>query len=156
MKIKYVAILCLVMPLHWLIALSVFSAKKPFQIGHNFWMVCLRAFKFHMCIPYGETSLWYQCQGHLSMSKSHFSVFQTQLNYTPYKEVEGGILESPWLSVCPSSLWTQFCAELFSYSFARTALKFIHNVCVYMKLCICNFHVRLSVRGHNFVWSYSY
>ena len=42
---------------------------------------------------------------------------------------------------CPSiCLWTQVCRDLFSYSFARTALKFIHNVCVYMKLCMCNFH----------------
>ena len=41
------------------------------------------------------------------------------------------------LSVRP---WTQFCPELFSYSFARTALKFIHNVCVHMKLCMCYFH----------------
>ena len=53
----------------------------------------------------------------------------------------GGILESPWLSdrlsICP---WTQFCRELFSYSFAHTALKFIHNVCIHMKLCMCNFH----------------
>ena len=57
--------------------------------------------------------------------------------YTPHNKVEGGILESPWPSVCP---WTQFCPELFSYSVARTALKFIHNVCVHMKLCICNFH----------------
>ena len=40
-------------------------------------------------------------------------------------------------SVCP---WTQFCQELFSYSFAHTALKFIHNVCVIIKLCMCNFH----------------
>ena len=40
-------------------------------------------------------------------------------------------------SVCP---WTQFCLELFSYSFACTALKFIHNVCVHVKLCMCNFH----------------
>ena len=39
-------------------------------------------------------------------------------------------------SVCP---WTQFCPELFSYSFARTVLKFIHNGCVHMKLCMCNF-----------------
>ena len=30
--------------------------------------------------------------------------------------------------------------------FSSTALKFTYNVCVYMKLCICNFHVRLSVR----------
>ena len=36
--------------------------------------------------------------------------------------------------------WIQFCAELFSYSFAYTALKFIHNVSVHMKLCMCNFH----------------
>ena len=41
------------------------------------------------------------------------------------------------MSVC---LWTQFCLELFSYSFACTALKFIH-----MKLCMCNFHDHLSV-----------
>ena len=39
-------------------------------------------------------------------------------------------------SVCP---WTKYCPELFSYSFARTALKFIHNVCVHMKLSMCNF-----------------
>ena len=38
-------------------------------------------------------------------------------------------------SVCP---WTQFCPEFFSYSFPHTALKFIHNVCVHMKMC--NFH----------------
>ena len=34
----------------------------------------------------------------------------------------------------------KFRPELFSYSFARTALKFIYNVCVHMKLCMCNFH----------------
>ena len=28
----------------------------------------------------------------------------------------------------------------FLLSFAHTALKFIHNVCVHMKLCMCNFH----------------
>ena len=45
------------------------------------------------------------------------------------------------LSVRPSiCLWTQFCAELFAYSFACTILKFIHNVCVHMKFCMCNFH----------------
>ena len=38
-------------------------------------------------------------------------------------------------SFCP---WTQYCSELFSYSFAHAALKFIHNVCVHMKLCMCN------------------
>ena len=48
-------------------------------------------------------------------------------------------------SVCPFVRpsvfpWIQFCPELFSYSFARTALKFIHNVCVHMKLCMCNIH----------------
>ena len=47
-----------------------------------------------------------------------------------------GIAMAVRLSVC---LWTQFCPELFSYSFACTALKFIHNVCVHMKLCMCNF-----------------
>ena len=69
----------------------------------------------------------------------HFSFFHSI--YTLHNKVEGGILESPWLyvrpSVCP---WTQFCSGLFSYSFACTALKFIHNVCVHMKLCMCNFH----------------
>ena len=45
------------------------------------------------------------------------------------------------LSVRPSvSPWTQFCPELFSYSFARIALKYIHNVRVQMKLCMCNIH----------------
>ena len=58
------------------------------------------------------------------------------------------------MALCPSCLrsfvrpsvrpsiytWTQFCTELFSYSFARIALKFIHNLCVHMKLCMCNFH----------------
>ena len=54
--------------------------------------------------------------------------------------MEGGTLESPWLSAHPSVCpWTQFCPELFSYSSARTALKFIH-VCVHMKLCMCNLH----------------
>ena len=41
----------------------------------------------------------------------------------------------PW--ICP---WTQFCPELFSYSYAHTTLKFIHNVCVHMELRMCNFH----------------
>ena len=42
---------------------------------------------------------------------------------------------------CPSvCVWTLFCLELFSYSFACTALKFIPNVCVHMKLCMCNFY----------------
>ena len=46
-----------------------------------------------------------------------------------------------FMSVCPSvCLWTQFYLELFSYSFAHTALKFIHNVFVHMKLVMCNFH----------------
>ena len=37
------------------------------------------------------------------------------------------------MSVCP---WTPFCPELFYDSFARTALKFIHNVCVHMNICV--------------------
>ena len=48
-----------------------------------------------------------------------------------------GIAMAVWPSVCP---WTQFCPELFSYSFARTALKIIQNVCVHMKVCMLNFH----------------
>ena len=40
-----------------------------------------------------------------------------------------------------SSLLLNYCChELFSYSFARTAQKFIQNVSVHMKLCMCNFH----------------
>ena len=47
---------------------------------------------------------------------------------------------------CPSvCLWTQFCLELFSYSYAHTALKFIHNVCVHMKFCMCNFHDHIII-----------
>ena len=72
-----------------------------------------------------------------------FSHFKLHVKISsPKNEVEGDILESPWLSVCP---WTKFCPELFSDSFAHTALKFIHNVCVHMKLCICNFHDHLSL-----------
>ena len=59
---------------------------------------------------------------------------------TRHNEVEGGIMESPWLFVCLVCPWTQLWPELFSYSFAHTALKFIHNVYVHMKLCMCNFH----------------
>ena len=33
--------------------------------------------------------------------------------------------------------WAQFCLELFSYSFAHTALKFIHNVCLHIWSCAC-------------------
>ena len=54
--------------------------------------------------------------------------------------MEGGILESPWLSVCPFVGGHIFVRSFFSYSFAPTALKFIHNVCVHMKLFMCNFH----------------
>ena len=65
----------------------------------------------------------------------------------------GGKLELPWpfvrLSVCPSVL--QF---FFSYSFAHTALKFIHNVCVHMKLCICNYHDHTIIGcGITFPWT---
>ena len=52
------------------------------------------------------------------------------------------VCPSIWPSVCP---WTQFCPELFSYSFACTALKFINNVCIHMKLCMCNFQDILSL-----------
>ena len=51
-------------------------------------------------------------------------------------------------SVLPSvrpSVREHFCPELFSYSFARTTLKFTHNVCVRMKLYMCNFHDHTSL-----------
>ena len=61
---------------------------------------------------------------------------------TPHNEVkEGytGIGMAVRPSVCPSERtsvchWTQFCPELFSNSFARTALKFINKDCV---SCAC-------------------
>ena len=61
------------------------------------------------------------------------------LLYPPQQSGGGytGIDMAVWPSVRP---WTQFCPELFSYSFAHTALKFIHNICVHMKLCMCNCH----------------
>ena len=46
-------------------------------------------------------------------------------------------------SICPSfrpSVRGHIFPKLFSYILARTALKLIHNVCVHMKLCMCNFH----------------
>ena len=88
-----------------------------------------------ICVKYLYTK---RCINKINKENAYFLSFSI---YTPHNVVEGGILESPWLSVrlsiCP---WTQFSPELFSYSFAGTALKFIHNVCVHMKLCMCNFH----------------
>ena len=70
--------------------------------------------------------------------------------YTPRSKWRGlywndhgcpSVCQAVCLSVCPSVYpWAQFCLELFSYNFAHTALKFIHNVCVHMKLRMCNFH----------------
>ena len=68
-----------------------------------------------------------------------FPWWNLQLNfYTPTTKWRGVYWNRHGcLSVCP---WIQFCPEFFSYTFACTALKFIHNVCVHMKLCVCNFH----------------
>ena len=70
-----------------------------------------------------------------------FPVYQGEISslYPPQRSGEGytGIAMAVHPSVCPR---TQFCPELFSYSFAHTALKFIHNVCVHVNLCMCNFH----------------
>ena len=74
------------------------------------------------------------------------------INYTLHNKVEGVYWNRHGCpSVCP---WTQFYPELFSYSFACTALKFIHNVCVHMKLCMCNFHDNTIIGcGIIFTWT---
>ena len=36
-------------------------------------MVSERAFIFHMCIPCIKTFLWYECQDHLSRSRSNIN-----------------------------------------------------------------------------------
>ena len=67
--------------------------------------------------------------------------------------MEGDILESPWLSFRLSVRGHNFVRS-FSPSFARTALKFTHNVCVHMKLCMCNFHDHTTIGcGIIFPWT---
>ena len=52
-----------------------------------------------------------------------------------------------------------FTKSLLSRALLLLFCKYWSNVCVYMKLCICNFYVHLSVRpsihGQNFVRSFS-
>ena len=69
------------------------------------------------------------------------SLYPPQHSGGGYTGVAMAVRTSIRLSICVSIYpWTQFCPELLSYSFARTALKFIHNICVHVKLCMCNFH----------------
>ena len=79
--------------------------------------------------------------------RKHFSDFHwlpyLKLRYTSHNEVEGGIMELPWLSVCLSvdtilsgAFLLQFCtycSEIYTY------------VCVHIKLCMCNFHDQTSL-----------
>ena len=84
---------------------------------------------------YEQKTLWEKekllVTSNFSFSHSVFKrlVLQTHKNgacYTPHNEVEGVYLDHHGCpSVCP---WTQICLELFSYSFAHTALKFLRKI----------------------------
>ena len=78
--------------------------------------------------------------------------------YTPHKEVEGvywNCLGCP--SVHLSVRGHNFVQSFFSYSFAHTALKFIHNVYVHMKVSMCNFHDHTMIGcGIMFPWNYKF
>ena len=62
-----------------------------------------------------------------------FIITHTHTHTHTHKEVEGHILESPWLSIRLSVDTILYRA---SDSFVHTTMKFIHNVCVHMKLCM--------------------
>ena len=60
----------------------------------------------------------------------------------PPNKVEGAILKSPWLYVC---LYVRLSVNTilswtFLLQFCMYCSDIIHNVCVHMKLCMCNFH----------------
>ena len=92
-------------------------------------------------IAYGRTHNYGSVA--FELSRFHCMLYPQQRSGGGYTGIVMAVRLSVRWSVCP---WTQFCLELFfSYSFARNALKFIHNVCVHMKLCMCNFHDLLSM-----------
>ena len=109
------------------------SSGLKIMFGH-FWVCIQQLFLKIFC--YSAEFLANQGWFSARLPQSLFCIFY---NYTPLIEVWRGVYwnRHGCPPVCP---WTQFCLELFSYVFAHTALKFIHNVWIHMKLCMCNFH----------------